>query len=300
MSETRHTKNDADDQTPVAPTRPPSSTQKEHEPFWTESGVIPTRTNLKWPEDAGEFCSSRVSPVAYWNRWTYGYMSQVLRQGARQHNKHERRPLQASNLYDVPQALYSRHLVSLFHQAEKREAPSRKETAADDDQEAAIKRKKERELIWKLWKTVKGTFIAAGVCQFIATVCQVIVPLLVREILRILEEHPGQVVTDQALPYALGLFVALLVNALATHRHRHLAIKSGVAIRAALSSIIYHHVLHLTPEGRSGLTGGVVSNLVGVDTQKLYDVTQEGNLIWSLPFSIVLVTIFLITILGPR
>jgi hypothetical protein len=55
----------------------------------------------------------------------------------------------------------------------------------------------------------------------------------------------------------------------------------------------------LSPKGRVGLTSGEVANLVAVDTQKLFEVAQEGHLIWSLPLSIILVTIALVIVLGP-
>jgi hypothetical protein len=70
-------------------------------------------------------------------------------------------------------------------------------------------------------------------------------------------------------------------------------------MRAAVVNIIYEHVLELSPKGRVGLTSGEVANLVAVDTQKLFEVAQEGHLIWSLPLSITLVTIALVIVLGP-
>lgn len=129
-------------------------------------------------------------------------------------------------------------------------------------------------------------------------ICQVAVPLLVREILRILEDRPNEKVIKEGLPYSLALFVALFVNAFGNHRHRHLAMKTGVIMRGALINVLYGHVLRLTPQGRAGLTTGELTTLVAVDTQKLYEVTQEANMIWSLPLSVLLVTVFLITIMG--
>ena len=130
-------------------------------------------------------------------------------------------------------------------------------------------------------------------------ICQVAVPLLVRELLRILEDQPNEKVIIEGLPYSLGLFAALFVNAFGNHRHRHLAMKTGVIMRGALINVLYGHVLRLTPQGRAGLTTGEVTTLVAVDTQKLYEVTQEANMIWSLPLSVLLVTVFLVAIMGP-
>ena len=150
-----------------------------------------------------------------------------------------------------------------------------------------------------MWKIAAPTFVPAGFCQLLTVVCQVAVPLLVRELLRVLEDNPKQNVVSEGLPYAVSIFAVLFVNGFGNHRHRHLALKSGVAMRAAVVNIIYEHVLHLSPKGRTGLTSGEVTNLVAVDTQKLFEVAQEGHLVWSLPLSILLVTICLVIILGP-
>jgi ABC-type multidrug transport system fused ATPase/permease subunit len=157
----------------------------------------------------------------------------------------------------------------------------------------------QKRLVKTLWKIAAPMFIPAGFCQLLTVLCQVTLPLLVRELLRILEENPSADVVSEGMPYAAGIFAVLFLNGFGNHRQRHLALKSGVAMRAAVVNIIYEHVLELSPNGRVGLTSGEVANLVAVDTQKLFEVSQEGHLIWSLPLSITLVTIALVVVLGP-
>jgi hypothetical protein len=68
--------------------------------------------------------------------------------------------------------------------------------------------------------------------------------------------------------------------------------KSGIAMRAATVSVIYQHLLHLSPEvrllwssalrllgltpkisqGKIGLSSGAITNLVATDAQKIYEV----------------------------
>ena len=133
----------------------------------------------------------------------------------------------------------------------------------------------------------------------VTVLCQSTNPLIVRELLRVLEDHPSEKVIREGLPLAIGIFLVLSINSIANHRHRHLAMKSGVLMRNALVNAIYEHVLHLTPRGRTGLTSGETSTLAAVDTQKIFEASQEGHLIWSLPLSISLVTLFLILVMGP-
>lgn len=157
----------------------------------------------------------------------------------------------------------------------------------------------QKRLVATLWHIAAPTFVPAGFCQLLTVICQVALPLLVRELLSVLEENPSERVVSQGMPYAIAIFLVLFTNGFGNHRQRHLALKSGVAMRASVVNIIYEHVLQLSPKGRAGLTSGEVANHVAVDTQKLFEVAQEGHLLWSLPLSIVLVTIALVVVLGP-
>jgi ABC-type multidrug transport system fused ATPase/permease subunit len=154
-------------------------------------------------------------------------------------------------------------------------------------------------LLRTLWTIAAPTYIPAGICELLVVVCGTTLPLLVRELLAVLEANPNANVISQGMPWALSIAAVSVVNGFGNHRHRHLALKTGVALRAAVVNIIYRHVLRLSPPGRSGLTSGEITNLVAVDAQKLFEVTQEGHLIWALPLSIVLVTYFLYQTLGP-
>lgn len=89
--------------------------------------------------------------------------------------------------------------------------------------------------------------------------------------------------------------------------------KSGISMRAATINVIYKHLLHLSPEGKLGLTSGEITNLVATDTQKLYEVcdlfvciyltfsmqvAQDGHLAWALPLAMIVVSSLLIIVLG--
>ena len=158
---------------------------------------------------------------------------------------------------------------------------------------------KNRRLLRTLWRLAAPTFIPAGFCQFVTVFAQSCTPLLVRKLLLVLEEHPNQKVIEEGMPFAILIFLLAVLNAFATNRHRHLATKSGVVLRAAMIHVIYDNTLRLTPRGKSGLSSGEATNLVAVDAQKLFEVTQEAHLIWSCPLSMAVVTFFLLAIMGP-
>ena len=81
----------------------------------------------------------------------------------------------------------------------------------------------------------------AGVCELITVICQVTLPLLVRELLSLLEENPSQQVTRDGMVFAVAIFAVLVLNAFGNHRHRHL-----VRFRDGVEYIFVAHPLSKT------------------------------------------------------
>lgn len=306
--------------------------QQQHE----EEDVVAVATTerdprlLRWPEDEENETNS-VNPYKFlqskWSIWTFAYMSVVLDKGAQQNKRkddgHQHYYLTSDDLYVVPKAMESTHLVQVFdqqyHQQQQQEQQQQQKTTKttthgsshDDDNDndnddnedlSEIKSKAaRRQLLWALWKIGAPTFVPAGFCELLVVLCGTALPLLVRELLGVLEQQQadGTEVLTKGLPLAISIFIVSILNGFGNHRHRHLALKTGVALKATIVNVLYQHVLQLSPAGKKGLTSGEVTNLVAVDAQKLFEVTQEGHLIWALPLSIVLVTFFLYRTLGP-
>ena len=128
---------------------------------------------------------------------------------------------------------------------------------------------KSHRVLRTLWHVAAPNFVPAGVCQLITVFVQVAIPLMVRELLIIIERNPNESVIDQALLWAILIFVGALVNSMASQRHRHLATKAGIAMRAAIIRVVYDNAIQMTPSGKRGLTSGEVTNIVAVDTQKV-------------------------------
>lgn len=220
-------------------------------------------------------------------------MDLVLDKGAQQ-NTAEGRQLTSDDLYAVPRRMQAHRLVQVLQ-----EELERRNHQPPSSESAGLRGGGQRRLVHALWKIAAPTFVPAGVCEGVVVLCLTAMPLLVWELLAVLEGNPGGNVLKEGLPLAISLFAVSVINGFANHRHRHLAMKTGVAMRAAVVCLLYQHILQLSPEGKRGLTSGEITNLVSVDTQKLYEVTQEGHLIWALPLSIFLVSFFLYRVLGP-
>lgn len=224
-----------------------------------------------WPETTG-------SPLQrVFKSWTFCYMKPLLQRGKQQISGGAH--LTQEDLYDVPHTMKAKRLVTIFSESYNKE---------------------NGRLLWVLWKLAAPTFVPAGFVQLVYMGARITLPLAMRELLVVLEEHPNESVVREGLPYVAIIFLAAVIAAFAQHRQVHLATKSGIIMRAALISKIYEHALQLSAKGKAGMTSGEVTNLVATDTQKLFEVMLEGHLVWSCPLFIVVVTSLLWVVMGPE
>jgi hypothetical protein len=212
-----------------------------------------TETRPKWPEDREETKLWKLLGNEF-DKWTYSYMNRLLKRGSRQRID-EDAMLTQDDIFDVPRSMRAQHLVSEFNHHFEGFSGHR------------------RKLLKTLLRLAAPTFVPAGFCQLGTVVCQVSLPLLVRQLLRVMEDNPGENVSREGSPYAICIFLALFVNALCNHRHRHLATKTGIVLRSGVIGAIYERLLRLTPKGKRGLSPGEVSTLVAIDTQKVRTTT---------------------------
>mmetsp|Transcript_26330 Transcript_26330/g.57760 ORF Transcript_26330/g.57760 Transcript_26330/m.57760 type:complete len:187 (+) Transcript_26330:159-719(+) len=146
---------------------------------------------LRWPEEPG----SAPLPILSYRRWTFCYMGRVLKRGAQQvltDGTH----LTQQDLYRVPSTMETSYLDTKFQTVYEEEKGN---------------------LLRTLWRLAAPTFVPAGFCQLLTVIAQIAIPLLVRELLIILEENPYQNVVSQGMLYVVLIFVASVLNALGTH-----------------------------------------------------------------------------------
>ena len=218
---------------------------------------IPEKAQIYcWPEDA-VFRRKWNWFQRQYQSWTYSYMRPILRQGA--HQNDERR-LTQKDLFPVPENMKSVQLAQLFQKYYYYDKAAA--ACGDVGDEQCRSCPPTRQLLRTLWRLAAPTFVPAGFCQLLTVLCQVALPLLVRELLKVIESNPNEQVIAEGLPFAIAIFLVAFLNTFGNHRHRHLALKSGIVMRAATINILYSRVLQLTPKGKSGLTSGEVTNLI--------------------------------------
>lgn len=217
--------------------------------------------------------------------------------------------LSNEDLYEAPKTMHSDHLIKEFRTAfaaYKKEMETKTNATRSNDsnqtqgQKQNIQNKARSRVLMKvLWTLAKPSYIPAGMYQLVTVIVQTMTPLVVQQLLIQFEENEHEsILSTQGVIFAFVLFICSITDGIAQERHKFLAFQAGITIRAATVNAIYDQMLQLSAKGKESLLTGETTNLVAIECQKLFEVTQEGHLVWSCPLSMVIVTVLLLVTLG--
>ena len=97
---------------------------------------------------------------------------------------------------------------------------------------------------------------------------------------------------------ALAMFAVSIAQTLLLHQYFQRGFETGMRIKSSLTAAIYKKSMRLSNEGRAAKSTGDIVNYMAVDAQRLQDLTQFGQQLWSAPFQIVLCMLSLYQLLG--
>jgi ABC-type multidrug transport system fused ATPase/permease subunit len=285
-----------------------------------ENVVVDSRKPEAWPEDDVESSSTtqRLRHALF-----YSYMGPILNHGAALHKQRKCRTtdsdrnnsamgdhvdmklqeLDTEHVYAVPKSMEAQHLAGLFwsarwNQQQDKQVHNMKQRLRGNIKKPTSSKSLTIYFLRILWILAKPTYLPAGICQFIAVICQCSLPLLVRAVLLRLESNMGDPFLRAGLPLAFAVFSISLIEGVANERQKFLSFQTGITLRSSVVSAVHEHVLAMTPRGRAGLTSGQINNLVAVDAQKLFELTQEGHYAWSCPLAMIIISVLLLLELG--
>ena len=109
-------------------------------------------------------------------------------------------------------------------------------------------------------------------------------------------DHQEPVIRGAAI--ALAMFAVSVGQTTALHQYFQRSFETGMRIKTALTAAIYGKSLKLSNEGRASKSTGDIVNYMAVDTQRLQDLTQYGQQLWSAPYQIVLCMASLYQLVG--
>jgi ABC-type multidrug transport system fused ATPase/permease subunit len=160
---------------------------------------------------------------------------------------------------------------------------------------------KKRPSLWlAMFRAFGAPYFRGAVIKTASDVLNFAQPQLLRLLISYVDSHR----TDNPQPVARGAAIALAMFAVSVsqtaclHQYFQRAFETGMRIKSSLTAAIYSKSTRLSNEGRASKSTGDIVNYMAVDTQRLQDLAQYGQQLWSAPFQIVLCMLSLYQLLG--
>lgn len=159
-------------------------------------------------------------------------------------------------------------------------------------------------LPWVICKAFGGPFLLGGVFKAMQDILAFVQPQLLRLLILFVNEYAESVKAGNPLPLTKGLMISgamFFVSVTQTaflHQYFQRVFDMGMRIKSSLTTVVYDKSLVLSCETKQVLNTGDIVNLMSVDVQRLQDLVQYLQIIWSGVFQIAICLYSLHGLLG--
>jgi ABC-type multidrug transport system fused ATPase/permease subunit len=159
-------------------------------------------------------------------------------------------------------------------------------------------------LFWAIAKAFGPQFVVAGIFKGLQDCLAFVQPQLLRLLIKFVNDYSESVKRGEPIPLTRGLmisgfmFIVSVTQTACLHQYFQRAFDFGMKIKSSLTSIIYNKSIVLSNDTRQESSTGDIVNLMSVDVQRLQDLVQNLQIIWSGPFQIILCLYSLHGLLG--
>ena len=167
----------------------------------------------------------------------------------------------------------------------------------------ALELEKKRPSLWiAMFRGFGGPYFRGSIIKTLSDALAFVQPQLLRLLISFVDsyrggnQHPQPAIRGAAI--ALAMFAVSVSQTVFLHQYFQLAFETGMRVKSSLTSMIYSKSMRLSNEGRAAKSTGDIVNYMAVDTQRLQDLTQYGQMLWSAPFQIVLCMLSLYQLVG--
>ncbi|KAI8628633.1 metal resistance protein YCF1 [Xylariaceae sp. FL1651] len=227
-------------------------------------------------DEAGEECPVEYATV--FSRLTFSWMTPMMKYGYKQFLTEE--DLWGLSPSDTTRATGDRFNKAWQYELEHRKKPN----------------------IWiAMFKAYGGPYMGAAVFKIVNDLAAFTQPQLLRYLISFVASYkqgknPQPPIKGAAI--AIAMFAVATLQTTMIHQYFQLAFVSGMRIKSGLASAIYKKSLKLSNEGRASKSTGDIVNYMAVDAQRLQDLTQFAQQIWSAPFQIIICLLSLYQLVG--
>jgi ATP-binding cassette, subfamily C (CFTR/MRP), member 1 len=161
--------------------------------------------------------------------------------------------------------------------------------------------KKNPSLWIAMFRAFGGPYFRGALIKTISDVLAFVQPQLLRLLINFVESYhrgnePQPAIRGVAI--ALAMFATSVLQTAALHQYFQRAFETGMRVKSSLIAMIYSKSLKLSNEGRAAKSTGDIVNYMAVDQQRLSDLTQFAQQLWSAPFQIILCLLSLYQLVG--
>ncbi len=162
---------------------------------------------------------------------------------------------------------------------------------------------KKRPSLWlAMFRGFGGPYFRGTVIKTLSDTLSFVQPQLLRLLISFVDSyrggnpHPQPIIRGVAI--ALAMFTVSLLQTVFLHQYFQRAFETGMRVKSSLTAMIFAKSMKLSNEGRASKSTGDIVNYMAVDTQRLQDLTQYGQMLWSAPFQIILCMASLYQLVG--
>jgi ATP-binding cassette subfamily C (CFTR/MRP) protein 1 len=161
--------------------------------------------------------------------------------------------------------------------------------------------KKNPSLWIAMFRAFGGPYFRGALIKTISDTLAFVQPQLLRLLINFVDSYrrgnqPQPAIRGVAI--ALAMFATSVLQTAALHQYFQRAFETGMRVKSSLTAMIYLKSLKLSNEGRAAKSTGDIVNYMAVDSQRLSDLTQYAQQLWSAPFQIVLCLLSLYQLVG--
>ncbi|KAI6713934.1 hypothetical protein JHW43_003484 [Diplocarpon mali] len=246
---------------------------------WVEFGLewlVPKKTSDYYAVGGEDECPAEYATV--FSVLTFSWMTPMMRYGYKKY-------LTEDDLWNLAKRDTTRSTGETFKKAWEYE----------------LAHKKNPSLWIAIFHSFSGPYFRGSLFKTVSDTLAFVQPQLLRLLIKFVGSYakgkePEPVIRGAAI--ALAMFAVSVGQTMALHQYFQRAFETGMRIKTALTAAIYGKSLKLSNEGRASKTTGDIVNYMAVDTQRLQDLTQYGQQLWSAPYQITLCMISLYNLVG--
>lgn len=161
--------------------------------------------------------------------------------------------------------------------------------------------KKHPSLWIALFRAFGGPYFRATLIKTLSDALSFVQPQLLRLLISFIDSYRSGKERQPAIrgvAIAIAMFAVSVSQTVCLHQYFQRAFETGMRVKSSLTAMIYAKSMKLSNEGRASKSTGDIVNYMAVDTQRMQDLTQYGQMLWSAPFQILLCMLSLYQLVG--